>query len=153
MSNAKNFWNWSMHRAVACVAALIGLMAAAALAAAFTSPGGLVAACTVRTAPALNFGGHASPDSDVDETTLIQVRCAKTAPYSIALDTGTGSGAAVAARKLTGGGADVNYALYSDRAHMAAWADTIGPDTLVATGTGTPAAGTDTDAITVTITY
>jgi spore coat protein U domain-containing protein, fimbrial subunit CupE1/2/3/6 len=169
MSNSENCQNRPTHRAITCVAAVIALIGAtAALASTFTSQSTLAATCTVTSAPALNFGNQQIPATDVDATSTIQVRCTKATPYNIGLDAGTGSDAAVAARKMTSGGAAVIYSLYSDSVHTAVWGDTIGTDTVAATGAGstrshtvyghlpaqsTHAAGTYTDTITVTVTY
>ena len=94
--------------------------------------------------------------------------CTNTTPYNIGLDAGTGSGATVATRKMTSGGATVSYSLYSDSAHATVWGNTIGTDAVAGTGNGTgqnytvygrvppqttPAPGTYTDTITVTVTY
>jgi spore coat protein U-like protein len=91
-----------------------------------------------------------------------------TTPYNIGLDAGTGSGATVAVRKMSNGGNTVNYSLYSDSGRSTVWGNTVGTDTVAATGNGTsqsytvygrvpaqttPAAATYTDTITVTVTY
>jgi spore coat protein U domain-containing protein, fimbrial subunit CupE1/2/3/6 len=169
MSNSAHCQNRPTHRAIKCVAAIIGLIGAtAALGSTLPSQTTLAATCTVTSAPALNFGIQQIPATDVDASSAIQVRCTKTTPYDIALDAGTGSGAAVAARMMTSGGAAVSYSLYSDSAHTMVWGDTIGMDTVAATGAGstrvhtvygrmpaqsTRAAGSYTDMITVTVTY
>lgn len=91
-----------------------------------------------------------------------------TTPYNIGLDAGTGTGATVAVRKMTSGANAVNYSLYSDSGHTTVWGNTVGTNTVAATGNGstqsytvygrvtaqtTPAPGTYTDTITVTVTY
>jgi spore coat protein U-like protein len=62
----------------------------------------------------------------------------------------------------------INYSLYSDSGRTTNWGNTVGTDTVAATGNGsaqaytvygrippqtTPAPGTYTDTITVTVTY
>jgi spore coat protein U domain-containing protein, fimbrial subunit CupE1/2/3/6 len=71
-------------------------------------------------------------------------------------------------RKMTSGGANVTYSLYTDTGRTTVWGNTVGTDTVAATGNGasqsytvfgrvpsqsTPAPGTYTDTITVTVTY
>jgi len=106
--------------------------------------------------------------TNVDQTSTVQVQCTDTTPYNIGLDAGTGSGATVATRKMTSGGATVNYSLYSDAARTTVWGNTIGTDTVAATGNGsgqnytvygrvpaqsTPSAGSYADTVVTTITY
>ena len=96
------------------------------------------------------------------------MQCTDTTPYNIGLDAGTGTGATVTVRKLTSGGATVNYTLYSDTGRTTVWGNTVSTDTVAATGNGasqsytvygrvpaqtTPAPGTYTDTVTVTVTY
>ena len=128
----------------------------------------LTATCTINSASALNFGTQGILSANVDQTSTIQVTCTNTTPYNIGLDAGTGTGATVATRKLTSGGATVNYTLYSDSGRSTVWGNTVSTDTAAGTGNGgaqsytvygriptqtTPAPGTYTDTITVTVTY
>lgn len=128
----------------------------------------VTASCAINSASTLNFGSSGVISADVDQTSTIQVQCTGTTPYGIGLDAGTGSGATVAARKMTNGGNTITYALYSDSGRTTIWGDTVGTDTVSATGNGsaqsytvygrvpaqsTPAAATYTDTITVTVTY
>jgi spore coat protein U-like protein len=158
---------------IACVAAIVGLVAAKpALAASatttFTSQVALTATCVINSAAALNFGNQGILAANVDQSSTIQVTCTNTTPYNIGLDAGTGSGATVGSRKMTSSGATVNYTLYQDSAHTTVWGTTIGSDTQPGTGNGTsqnytvygrvppqttPAPGIYTDTITVTVTY
>jgi spore coat protein U-like protein len=173
MSISKNFRYRAAHRVITCVAAVIGLFGATAALAStttttFTSQITLAATCVINSASTLNFGNQGILAANVDQTSTVQVTCTNTTPYNIGLDVGTGSGATVATRKMTSGGATVNYSLYSDSAHTTVWGNTIGTDTVAATGNGTgqnytvygrvppqttPAPGTYTDTITVTVTY
>src|SRR6476659_5944901 len=96
----------------------------------------ITATCTINSASTLNFGTVGVLAANTDQTSTIQVACTNTTPYNIGLDAGTGSGATVAVRKLTSGGATVNYSLYSDAGHATVWGTTIGTDTVAATGSG-----------------
>jgi len=134
----------------------------------FTTQITLTASCTINSASTLNFGTQGVLTTNTDQTSTIQVQCTNTTPYNIGLDAGTGTGATMAVRKLTSGGATVNYSLYSDTGRTTVWGNTIGTDTAAATGNGaaqsytvygrvpaqtTPAPGTYNDTITVTVTY
>lgn len=116
----------------------------------------------------INFGSIGALGSNVDATGLITVTCTNTTPYNIGLNAGTGTGATVAARKMTKGAQMVVYTLYKDAARSSVWGNTIGTNTLAGTGTGTgqsltvygrvaaqstPAAGTYSDTVVVTVTY
>jgi spore coat protein U-like protein len=171
MLKLKNCQNWPTHLTVKCLAAVIGLLGVTT-ALALTGPSTLTsqatpaATCTINSST-VNFGSQGLLGANVDQTVPIQVMCMKTTPYNIGLDAGTGSGATVATRKMTGA-ATVIYSLYSDSAHATVWGNTIGTDTVAATGSGSrqnhtvygrmlsqnaPALGTYTDTITVTVTY
>jgi spore coat protein U-like protein len=128
----------------------------------------ITATCLVNSASTLNFGTQGVLSANVDQTSTVQVTCTNTTPYNIGLDAGTGSGATVAARKMTSGANTVNYTLYSNSTRTTVWGNTGGPDPGAATGNGAaqsytvygrvppqaaPAPGTYTDTITVTVTY
>src|ERR1044072_1645061 len=129
----------------------------------------IVATCTINSASTLNFGNSIGvPSANVAQTSTIQVTCTNTTPYNVGLNAGTGTGATVATRKLTSGANTINYTLYSNSGRTRVWGNTIGTDTVAATGNGaaqnytvygrippqtTPAPGTYTDTITVTVTY
>ena len=134
----------------------------------FTVQMTITATCTVNSASALNFGTQGILATNVDQTSTIQVTCTNTTPYNIGLNVGTGTGATVAARKMTSGANTVNYTLYSNSGRTTVWGNTVGTDTVAATGNGAaqnytvygrvppqaaPAPGTYTDTITVTVTY
>ena len=134
----------------------------------FTVQVSITATCTINSASTLNFGTQGVLSANVDQTSTISVTCTNTTPYNIGLDAGTGAGATVAVRKLTSGGATVNYTLYSDTGRTTVWGNTVSTDTVSGTGNGaaqsltvygrvaaqtTPAPGTYTDTITVTVTY
>jgi len=154
--------------ATACLLQSVALPLASTTTSTFTVSVTLAATCTINSASALNFGNQGILSANIDQTSTIQVTCTNTTPYNIGLDAGTGTGATVATRKLTSGGATVNYMLYSDTGRTTVWGTTIGTDTVAATGNGTgqnytvygripsqttPAPGTYTDTITVTVTY
>lgn len=128
----------------------------------------ITASCTINSASTLNFGSSGVIAANVDQTSTIQVQCTNTTPYNIGLDAGTGSGATVAARKMANGAATVTYSLYSDSGRTTVWGNTIGTNTVSATGSGasqsytvygrvpaqsTPAPAAYTDTVTVTVTY
>ena len=128
----------------------------------------VTATCTINSASTLNFGTQGVLATNVDQTSAIQVTCTNTTPYNIGLNAGTGTGATVATRKLTSGANTVNYTLYSNSTRTTVWGNTVGTDTVAATGNGSaqsytvygrvppqtaPAPGTYTDTITVTVTY
>lgn len=154
--------------ASACLLQSVEFSLATTTSTTFTVSVTLAATCTINSASALNFGNQGILSANVDQTSTIQVTCTNTTPYNIGLDAGTGTGATVATRKLTSGGATVNYTLYSDSGRTTVWGNTIGTNTVAATGNGTgqnytvygrvpsqttPAPGTYTDTITVTVTY
>jgi spore coat protein U-like protein len=126
------------------------------------------AQCIIISASTLDFGTQGVLSANVDQTSTIAVQCTNTTPYNIGLDAGTGAGASVATRKMTSGGATVSYSLYTDAGRSTVWGNTVGTDTVSATGNGasqsttvfgrvpvqtTPAPGTYNDTVTVTVTY
>lgn len=147
---------------------LLGPALSATTTSTFTVQVAITASCTINSAATLNFGSQGVLTSNVDQTSVLQVQCTNTTPYNIGLNAGTGTGATVAARKLTSGANTVSYSLYSDSGRATVWGNTVGTDTVAATGNGaaqsytvygritaqtTPAPGTYTDTITVTVTY
>jgi spore coat protein U-like protein len=126
-------------------------------------------ACSIASASTLNFGSQGTLAFAVAATSTVSVNCTLALPYNIGLDAGTGSGATVTTRKMTGpASATVNYTMYQDVANLLLWGNTIGTNTVAGVGTGlsipytvygsvpsqaTPAAGTYTDTVTVTVTY
>jgi len=128
----------------------------------------ITAQCIINSASTLNFGSQGLLLANVDQTSTLQVQCTDTTPYNIGLNAGTGSGATVAVRKLTGGGSTINYSLYTDASRTTVWGNTIGTDAVAGTGNGssqsytiygrapaqaTPVPGAYADTITVTVTY
>ena len=128
----------------------------------------ITAQCIINSAATLNFGSQGVLSSNVDQSSTLSVQCTNTTPYNIGLDAGTGTGATVAVRKMTSGGNTINYSLYTDASRTTVWGNTVGTDTVAATGNGaaqnytvygrvpsqtTPAPGAYADTITVTVTY
>lgn len=127
------------------------------------------AECKLQTASNLTFGAHGVIDTNVDSTSTIGVQCTNETPYTVGLSAGDGSGATVAARKMTSAAsATVGYAVYRDANHSQVWGVTQGVDTASGTGNGavqsftvygrvasqtTPASGSYSDLIAVTVTY
>ena len=126
------------------------------------------ASCTIVSSPTLDFQTQGVFAANVDRTSTLQIQCTNTTPYNIALNAGNGAGATVTTRKMTsGGGATVNYSLYSNSLLTTNWGNT-GTETVSSMGTGasqsftvfgrvpaqtTPAPAAYTDTITVTVTY
>jgi len=133
----------------------------------FTVSATLVTGCNV-SATNLNFGSIGTLTSAVNGTSAVTASCTSTTPYNIGLNAGTGSGATVTNRLMTSGTATLGYALYSNAAMTTIWGNTVGTNTVAATGSGaaqnytvygqvppqtTPAPATYTDTITVTVNY
>jgi spore coat protein U-like protein len=132
----------------------------------FTVQVTIQASCTILSASTLNFGTQGVLAAAVNQTSTIAVQCTNTTPYNIGLNAGTATGATVTTRKMTNGATTVNYALYGDSGRTTNWGNTVGTDTVAATGNGasqsytvygqvpaqtTPAPNTYTDTITVTV--
>ena len=153
---------------VACLLQLVSASHATTTTSTFTVQATIIASCTINSASTLNFGSIGVLTAAVNQTSTLQVQCTNTTPYNISLDPGTGTGATVAVRKMTSGANTVNYSLYSDSGRATVWGNTVGTDTVAATGSGasqsytvygrvtaqtTPAPGTYSDTVTVTVTY
>jgi spore coat protein U-like protein len=151
--------------------AIVGFTGTASAATTTTSlavSANVIGTCTVSTA-GLAFGTYdpAQP-TDLTQTATISTTCTTGIAYDIGLDAGTGAGATVANRLMTSGGNTLAYGLYSDSGHTTNWGNTVGTDTVAATGTGaaqtatvygkitagTPAVlGSYADSVLVTVTY
>lgn len=115
----------------------------------------------------LGFGTYSG--SAISMTTTLSVTCSNGTTYNVGLNPGTGHGATVTDRGMTGPGAAwLGYALYQDSGHTTNWGQTVGTDTVAGTGDGsaqtitvfgqlsasqyvTP--GSYSDTITATVTY
>jgi spore coat protein U-like protein len=129
----------------------------------------ITAECRINSATDLDFGSSGVIATNVDAQSTITVQCTNSTPFNIGINAGTGAGATVANRLMTGpGAATVAYTVYRDAARTQIWGDTIGTDTLAGTGNGdaqpisvfgrvppqaTPAAGAYGDTLTVTVTF
>ena len=169
MSFIGNLVKGAIPSVLALYIADAGTANAAVATASFQVKINIQASCAVVSAPDLDFGTAGALVSAVTATTVLSVQCTNTTPYNIGLDAGTGVGATVASRKLTGpSSATINYSLYQSNAYSTVWGTTIGTDTVAATGTGaaqsftiygrvpaqtTPAPGLYVDTVTVTVTY
>jgi len=165
---SNKFLFWAAALAACLLAASGDSLDAATSTATMTVQMTITATCTVNSASTLNFGTQGVLAVNVDQTSTIQLTCTNTTPYNVGLDAGTGTGATVATRKMTSGANTVNYTLYSNSGRTTVWGNTVGTDTVAATGNGSaqsytvygrvppqaaPAPGTYTDTITVTVTY
>jgi spore coat protein U-like protein len=119
-------------------------------------------------ATTLNFGSTGILASAVNATSTVTATCTSTTPYNIGLNAGTATGATVTTRKMTSGGATINYSIYSNNARTTNWGNTVGTDTVSGTGSGlgqnytaygqvpsqtTPKPATYSDTIIATVTY
>ena len=122
--------------------------------------------CTIAALP-LAFGNYSSTSTSA--STSITVACTSGTTYNVGLDAGLGTGATVAARKMTFGGTNtLEYGLFSNAGATTVWGNTVGTNTLSGTATGLPqiltvygnipagqlvAPGAYLDTVTATITY
>lgn len=125
-------------------------------------------ACVFSSSAPVAFAAQGVLTSAVTANGSISVQCTNTLPYTVALNAGLGTGATTSARKMTAGGATVNYALYRDSGLTQNWGSAAGTDTSAGVGNGavqtltvygqvpaqtTPAAAAYADTVNVTITY
>jgi spore coat protein U-like protein len=105
----------------------------------------------------------------INSTSTITVNCTTLAPFNIGLNAGTATGATVTTRKMTGSNSGtLGYSMYRDSGRTLNWGNTVGTDTLSASGTGSavqytvygripagtvPAPGSYADTIIATLTY
>ena len=106
--------------------------------------------------------------ANTDATTTLSPTCTNGAPYNIGLDKGLNGGSVTTRQMKAAGPALINYSLFSDAGRTVNWGQTIGTDTVAATGTGSaqpftvfgrippqpsPLPAVYNDTITVTVTY
>ena len=128
----------------------------------------IAATCALNNASNLNFGTQGVLAANVDQTSTITVTCTNTTPYNIGLDQGVNGGSVTTRQMKAAGPALINYSLFSDAGRTVNWGQTIGTDTVAATGTGSaqpftvfgrippqpsPLPAVYNDTITVTVTY
>lgn len=126
-------------------------------------------ACSV-SATTMDFGMRGLLDSDVDASNTIAVNCTSGIGYTIALSGGDTGATDPTQRQMSDAGDTefVTYGIYRDAARTLPWGDTIGTNTAIGTGTGspqsytgygrvpaqpTPTAQTYSDTVVVTVTY
>jgi spore coat protein U-like protein len=93
------------------------------------------AVCEV-TASDLNFGTYSWNVGTVQGTTQLTATCTPGSTYSVGLNEGASTGAAVNQRKMVSGSNALDYQLYSDSARSTIWGNTNGTDTVTGSGTG-----------------
>ena len=91
------------------------------------------ATCLVSATP-LAFGTYNGTVNN--KTSNVNVTCTNTTPYNVGLDAGTSTGATVTTRKMVNGSNTLGYSLFRDAAQTLNWGNTVGTDTVAATGTG-----------------
>jgi spore coat protein U-like protein len=100
----------------------------------FTVTANVPPSCTV-SASNLNFGNYSN--LQVDGSTTVSSTCTTGAPYNIGLNPGVSAGATVTNRAMTGpAGSLLKYSLFKDASRTLNWGNTVGADTVSATGTG-----------------
>jgi spore coat protein U-like protein len=153
---------------LAAVASAAGAAQAATTTATFQSQITIVATCSIVSTNTLDFGSAGLLSANVDATATFSVQCTNTTPYNIGLNAGTTAGGTTTTRLMTSGAATVSYQMFSDAGRITNWGNTVGTDTVPATGNGsaqsytlygrvpvqtTPAPATYTDTVTLTVTY
>ena len=93
------------------------------------------AACTV-SANSLSFGSYRPGLGGVSANTILSLHCTKGAPFTVALDAGSGGGS-VAQRQMSFGAYKLQYNLYTSARHTTVWGDgTIGSAVVAGIGKG-----------------
>ena len=98
----------------------------------------IIADCTIAANP-LDFGqSQGVLATAVNVNSSINVTCTNTTPYNVGLSAGTGTGSTVAARVLSGTGANTATVAYTllQPTGSSVWGTTQGTDTVSGTGTG-----------------
>lgn len=108
---------------------LVALLLLAAL------PGTATATCAISVVAA-NFGTYAGAALDPGAVP-VTISCDAGEAYDAGLNAGTGQGATVTLRKLTGpSGAVLSYRLFQNASRTAVWGDTKGTNSISGTGSG-----------------
>lgn len=141
---------------------------AATATATFQSQITILADCQVVTTNTLNFGSVGVLTANVDATALFSIQCTSGTTYAIGLNAGTTAGGTTATRRMTNGGVNVSYQMFSNAGRTTNWGNVVATDTVAGTGTGaaedftiygrvpvqtTPAPAVYTDTVTITVTY
>lgn len=96
----------------------------------------VVANCTVSVGT-LDFGNYSG--ALINNAVALTVTCTNGTTFNVGLNAGTATGATVTTRKMTGpASATLNYTLFRDSGRTQNWGNTVGTDTLVDVGDGTP---------------
>ena len=161
-------FSWALVGRVVCLLALGSPVAAlpATSTSSFNVTATVVATCVVSATP-VAFGIYGT--AQLDSTGQVTVICVNGTSYTLALDAGTGSGASLAARRMTGPtGQTLTYSLYQDSSRSSVWGDVVGTNAMAGTGSGIvqvitmygripasqyPSAGVYSDTVAVTLTY
>jgi spore coat protein U-like protein len=130
----------------------------------------VVSNCGFSTTP-LNFGSAIPTPitANVDAQASIAIRCSFGTIYRVAMNAGSGAGASVASRRMTGPASTLAYQLYLDAARTTPWGDgTLGTSAgwAISLGAGqtfpiygrvpagqTPSPGAHVDTVTVSLTF
>jgi spore coat protein U-like protein len=161
------------HIAAAVAAALVGIgsadLAHANTTGTFAVTITIVASCTVSTNP-LAFGTASTGTSNpANANTTLSVTCPTGVAYNIGLQSQNAGGSG-GAGQMNNGGAHLVYNLYQNAAYTTAWGNTVGTNTVAATGTNAAqtqtvygqvaqaavsgaSTGNYTDTVTVTVFY
>lgn len=132
----------------------------------FNVTASVVATCSV-SATDVAFGSYTA--AQLDGSGTLSVTCTNQLPYTVELSAGTGSGATVASRLMTGPSSQtITYSLYQNAGRTTLWGLTAATQSVAGTGSGaaqsltvygrapasqTPIVGSYSDTITVTVTY
>lgn len=125
------------------------------------------ATCIFGNITSVNFGNYSGAQNDA--TGSIEVTCNNGTTYTIGLNAGTGSGATITNRVMTGTpSGTLGYRLFQDPARTINWGNTPPTDTVNLTGNGAvqlstvygrilagavPATGSYNDTVLITVTY
>jgi len=106
----------------------------------------VASSCTVSANP-LSFGLYQPGQGSMSASTTLAVRCTRGAPFSVALNAGTGGGT-VAQRLMSMGSSKLQYNLYTTPAHTTVWGDgTLSSATVSSIGRGLLSAGAITHTV------
>jgi spore coat protein U-like protein len=86
------------------------------------------AACTQISASALAFGTYTGLPVTNSSGAIMLGTCTTGFVYSVGLDAGTGAGATVTTRKMTGGTSTLNYQMFQTAGYVTNWGNTLNND-------------------------